>query len=294
LVVAFEQSVTFEPISPGNFFGELVIPIQPNVPEHRKPGWVVDGQQRMAALREAVDESFQVCIIAFIVEEPNEPQEQFVLVNATRPLPKSLIYELLPELKSPLPSFLQRRQLPASLMQRLNFEEDSPFYLRIKMPTNPEGVIKDNSILRMLENSLSDGALYYSSRDGNTDPLEVVKTFWHAVAEVFPEAWALPPQRSRLTHGAGIVSMGFIMDAITDRYIRQHMPTRDQFVENLEPLRDICRWTSGYWDFGQGNQRKWNEIQNTSKDIKLLANFLMIYYRSRVWNRPAETLEHNH
>jgi hypothetical protein len=57
------------------------------------------------------------------------------------------------------------------------------------------------------------------------------------------------------------------------------------FVEDLSALRDICRWTDGYWDFGPGRQRKWNEIQNTPKDIELLANYLLTQYKSRVWSR---------
>lgn len=52
------------------------------------------------------------------------------------------------------------RQLPATLLERLNFEERSPLRHMIQTPTNPTGVIKDNSMLRMLENSISDGVLY--------------------------------------------------------------------------------------------------------------------------------------
>ena len=44
-------------------------------------------------------------------------------------------------------------------------------------------------------------------------------------------------------------------------------------------------WTDGYWDFGPGCQRKWNEIQNTSKDVQLLANYLLLQYKSLVWNK---------
>ena len=43
----------------------------------------------------------------------------------------------------------------------------------IRTPTMPEGKIKDNSILKMLENSLSDGALY-GFRD--PEPVEATKT----------------------------------------------------------------------------------------------------------------------
>ena len=59
------------------------------------------------------------------------------------------------------------------------------------------------------------------------------------------------------------------------------------FSENLRPLQEVCRWTQGYWDFGPGQQRKWNEIQNTSKDIQLLSNYLLVQYKNRVWSQPT-------
>jgi hypothetical protein len=54
----------------------------------------------------------------------------------------------------------------------------------------------------------------------------------------------------------------------------------------LLPLVEVCRWTDGYWDFGPGVQRKWNEVQNTPKDIQMLANYLMVQYKALVWSRP--------
>src|SRR4029077_17611817 len=91
------------------------------------------------------------------------------------------------------------------------------------------------------------------------------------VRKVFDEAWSLPPRQSRLMHGAGIISMGFLMDAIAERHRKMRIPTEELFVNDLQPLTEVCRWTNGYWDFGPGRQRKWNEIQNTTRDIQLLA-----------------------
>jgi hypothetical protein len=161
---------------------------------------------------------------------------------------------------------------------------------RIQTPTNPGGSIKDNSILKMLENSLSDGVLYrFRYVEGGPEDVDsmmaVLKNFWQAVSRVFPEAWQLPPRQSRLVHGAGIIGMGFLMDAISERLRKSRIVSETQFVEDLQPLKDVCRWTDGYWDFGPGRQRKWNEIQNTTKDIQLLANYLLVQYKSLVWNR---------
>lgn len=296
LVVAFDQRVRFEPSSRSvskqapSRPGELVIPIDDSLADDEKPGWIVDGQQRAAAVREAKVDSFPLCINAFIAHNDREQREQFILVNSTKPLPKGLIYELLPSTDALLPTMLQRRRFPAYLLERLNHDEDSPLKGKIKTATVGEGVIKDNSILKMVENSLTDGALYQfrdsASGEGDVESmLLVLKRFWEAVSQTFTQAWQESPRDSRLVHGAGIASMGFLMDAITDRYRNEGLPTVEQYADDLEPLAKYCSWTAGYWDLGQGTVRKWNEIQNTSKDIDMLANFLLTKYKTDVWSR---------
>jgi DGQHR domain-containing protein len=295
VVLAFDSRVRFEGM-PGALTtdysrpGLLIIPLEEDLLDERKPGFIVDGQQRLAAIREASVERFPLCVTAFITNDVRQQTEQFILVNSTKPLPKGLIYELLPRTDAQLPSLLHRRKLPANLLERLNLDKNSPLQGMIHTATNPTGIIKDNSILKMLENSLSDGALYQFRKPGSQEAdvesmLKLLRNYWGAVASVFKAAWGLQPKKSRLMHGAGIVSMGFIMDAISDRLHDSRIPTEAQYVEDLSPLKDLCRWTAGYWDFGGGQQRKWNELQNTSKDIELLANHLITQYKSRVWNQ---------
>ncbi len=299
VVLAFDSRVRFVADRGGRSStdysrtGSLVIPLNDDWGEAEKPGFVVDGQQRLAAIREAGVDRFPVCVTAFITDEVSEQTEQFILVNSTKPLPKGLIYELLPSTQARLPTILQRRRFPALLLERLNHDV-GPLRGRIRTPTNPEGTIKDNSVLRMLENSLTDGVLYRyraadSSGDGVDRMLSLLNNFWTAVGQVFPDAWEKPPKQSRLVHGAGVVSMGFVMDAIADRHRRCPLPSSRQFKADLEPLAEVCRWTDGYWDFGPGMQRKWNEIQNTSKDIQLLANYLLLEYKDRVWSRRSQS-----
>ncbi len=298
VVIAFDSRVRFEPkpIIEGETAytrtGTLVIPIDAEVASEEKPGFIVDGQQRIAAIRDAEVESFPICVTAFITNDVREQTEQFILVNSTKPLPKGLIYELLPSTTATLPTILERRRFPAYLLDLLNNDDNSPMKGRIQTPTTPSGSIKDNSILKMLENSLSDGVLYrfryVEEGPGDVDSMmAVLANFWGAVSKIFPEAWNLPPRHSRLVHGAGIIGMGFLMDAISERLRRIRIVPMEQFIEDLQPLKDVCRWTDGYWDFGPGRQRKWNEIQNTTKDIQLLANYLLVQYKSLVWNRES-------
>lgn len=295
VVIAFDGRVRFEPSKVSgdtgySRLGTLVIPVTDGEAEAEKPGFVVDGQQRLAAIRDAEVASFPIAATAFVTDDLSQQTEQFILINSTKPLPKGLLYELLPATESRLPSHLEKRRYPAHILDRLNRDDASPLKGMIQTPTTPEGVIKDNSILRMVENSLSDGALYRFAGESidKTDETAIVTTlsrYWSAVREVFPSAWRLPPRRSRLMHGVGIVSLGFVMDAIADRLRKKSVASAAEFAADLAGIREVCRWTEGYWDFGPGQQKKWNELQNTPRDVQLLANYLLHEYKQRVWSR---------
>ncbi|MER5325495.1 DGQHR domain-containing protein DpdB [Streptosporangium roseum] len=282
LVLAFDSRVRFEPLAPSvgvnySVSGELVVPIDETLEDDQKPAWVVDGQQRSAAIREADISEFPVAAVGFIADEA-EQRAQFILVNNTKPLPKGLIHELLPDTNGKLPPAYARRQLPAVLMTRLNGTFQGPFYRAIATPTSPDGYIKDNSILKMIEHSLYEGALYQyrDPADGAGDVDQMLlhlNTYWGLVRDAFPEAWAQPPRLSRLTHGVGIQAMGFIMD-----YLTEDLSPKDigaAVNEGLKRIEQGAAWTGGTWNFGGGEARKWNSLQNTPNDVRLLTNGLL-------------------
>lgn len=292
LVIAFDRRARFEAASgsgrTGTRIGHLVIPVDPAAADEDKPGWIVDGQQRAAAIRDADVKSFPVPVVAFITDDVAEQRAQFILVNSTKPLPKGLIHELLPATgDEDLPLALLRKRYPAMLLEALNYREMSPLKGLVRTTTVVTGVVKDNSMLKMIENSITDGALYRfrdpeTGRGDMEKMLEVLFNFWAAVSDTFPHGWGQPPRRSRLMHGVGIMSLGFVMDAITDRRSTgDEVPTRETYRRDLERLAPVCAWTEGYWDFGPRDQRPWNELQNTPKDIQLLADYLLAEYWSR-------------
>jgi len=306
IVLAFDTRVRFEPLEgedlQSNYSrtGFLRVPCRPEDPHFEKPGFVVDGQQRLAAIRDARIVEFAICCSAFITDDIAEQTEQFILVNNAKPLPKGLIYELLPNTEAMLPNILQRRRFPSLLLDRLNRDEDSPLLRLIQTTTNPTrvenqsrlGFINYNAVLKMIEASSSDGLLHWATSSEDSDAqleemLKVLKDYWSAVAEVFAKSWAKPPKESRLTHGAGIVSMGALMDTIGERYRSLGVPNREQFVENLITIRDYCRWTDGYWDFGIDGQRKWNSIQNTNNDIQRLSMHLVRIFMAKAWGQDS-------
>ena len=111
-----------------------------------------------------------------------------------KPLPKGLIHELLPDTEGHLPTAYARKQLPAQVLGRLNYGErllGEPFAGRIATPTMADGYIKDNSVLKMIENSLYEGALYQyrDPIDGSGDVDQMLlhlNFFWTVVAVDLP------------------------------------------------------------------------------------------------------------
>jgi DGQHR domain len=284
-----------------------------------KPGYVVDGQQRLSALAGLNKPGFQVFVTALICEDYDEMREHFIRINSTRPLPKALIYELLPTVDG-LPDRYSSRQFAAKLVAMLNFIDGSdsdavaagdgessksagrmkgirldkpPLFERIKQHTNPTGAISDIALQKLIMSSISDGFLRgLLSEDGphEKDAYLVINTFFDAVREVFRDAWVdMTPKTSRLVHGAGIVAMGFVMELLYSRSahsmarIRENPELlRGEFVEGLKLLREDTAWTSGHWHFSKDDVRPWNSIGNTPTDISLLTSFLVSTLRRKL------------
>lgn len=293
VVLAFSSRVRFEEqhqreVTCASRTGILHIPLPTDGEE--KVGFIVDGQQRLAAIRQSSRESFPLFVVAFVANDEADQREQFMLVNATKPLPKGLIHELLPGISGHLPPHLAKRKLPAEIVAHLNHTPNSPLEGAIRTATNPTGRIADNSMLRVLETSLSDGVLWEIAQLEEGDAAvelmcSVLMEYWWAVRDVWTDIWELKPRKSRLLHGAGVVTLGYLMEEIIARQPGQDWPDSEFFASQLELIYDDCRWTEGWWDFGGGVRRRWDEIQNINRDVMMLMNHLTRLYRlrSRGW-----------
>jgi hypothetical protein len=87
---------------------------------------------------------------------------------------------------------------------------------------------------------------------------------WQGVKEIFPQAWGLPPTRSRLMHSAGIQAMGYLKDRLVTR--TQGGPDQGKQIRSaLRRLRPACAWTEGSWtDLGLA----WDEVQSVPRHIR--------------------------
>ena len=141
-----------------------------------------------------------------------------------------------------------------------------------------------------MENSISDGALYSvpllatraePTLDGDAAPL--LKDYWTAVSQVFRERGTKPPRRSRLTHGLGIVSLGY-PDGRDRRLLRWRCSPTSSTSSSTSSWWRRCAWTGGYWQLGP-YRRNWNDLQNTPRDVQVIADHLLTAYRARASTR---------
>lgn len=268
----------------GAQLGVLEIPI-PNTGS-RKPGWIVDGQQRATAIARSSRRTLPIPVNAFIANNEKVHREQFLRVNSTRALPRGLVDELLPGVGGVLPAHLRPRQAPSFLCDRLNRDRKSPFYGIIRRPSlgkaGESAVVSDGPVIKMLENSVSSmsGALfpYWNVANGEIDEarmLKVLRQYWSAVRDTFPHAWGLPPAESRLMHGAGIVAMGHLMDRMFKEIDPDGARAELKVRRALKRVAPVCRWTEGTWP-RIGLQ--WNQIQNVATHVRAITDVLAKAY----------------
>jgi len=266
--------------------GTLAIPLvgegQP------KPAWIVDGQQRALALSRAKNPNMPVPVNAFVADEISLQKDQFLRINSTRPLPRGLITELLPDVETILPPKLEAKKAPARLCELLNNDPHSPFHKIIQLPSTPSkerkgAVVTGTVVVAMIAESLStaSGCLYpytnAATRETDYEAIHrILFAYWNAVKNTFPEAWGKSPQQSRLMHGIGIRAMGRLMDRVMVGIDPFDSRAESRVRKELARLSNSCRWTSGAWE-GIGGV-KWNALQNTPQDIKLLSNHLVREY----------------
>lgn len=254
----------------------------------RRPAWIVDGQQRALALSKCARQDLLVPVNAFVADDVDIQRDQFLRVNNTKPLPRGLITELLPEVTSPLPAAMAARRIPATMCDMLARTKASPFFGLIRrssltLEQRSAAVVQDTSIVKMLQESLGSpaGCLfpYRNVASGETDTAgmwAVVVLFWDCVREVFPEAWGKPPEKSRLMHGVGIRAVGRLMDRMMASFNPRDPHTRRQLLLDLHTLKASCHWTSGTWD--ELGELPWNELQNVPRHINVLSNYLVRAY----------------
>lgn len=299
LILALPQEARFKSSrGPGasdglSVSGTLEIPVS-NGADGPRPAWIVDGQQRSLALARTKNTRLPVPVAGFVAASLELQREQFLRVNTVQPLPSNLVTELLPEIARVPSASMSTRKLPSALVDMLNQDAESPFFQLVRRASSTveskrTAVVTDTGLVEALKESLESpsGVLfpYRNIAAGTTDTAgirSVLITYWTAVRNTFPEAWAKPPTHSRLMGGVGIRAMGRLMERVMAHVDVADTSSVQQAEAELALVVEVCCWTSGVWtELGL----PWDELQNTPRHISALSNFLA---RTYVTQRAAK------
>ena len=108
-----------------------------------------------------------------------------------------------------------------------------------------------------------------------------------AVRTVFEDDWfqriirILAPILEVRFSQCGITALGHIMDAA---FTLCEAETEGQFIDVLKLLKPKCAWTAGNWAF-EPTPKHWSEVQNTSKDIAQLREYLFFALNQELASR---------
>jgi len=295
VIIAFDNTVIFK--KTGEDTGIVHIPKldDESIP---KPGFIIDGQQRLTAIRKADVVRFPIMVNAFFYEEETELLQQFMNVNSAKPIKKDLIFEM-----SALASESAEKYI-ALIMEELNFglpvgdNSTYPLLGKIIFESTVGGFIPRRSIVLVINNSLnSEGLMAFIAENAeNGDEfldysIDQLNYFFTAIAQTWPGEWGEKPESSRLLHGAGLFALGRMMDEIFRFYlsIRDNdvplLPPSYFYYDELQLIAEKCHWSSGFWKFSADKEVYWKDLQNLSQDKRMLSEYLLKEYRQAVEDR---------
>lgn len=207
---------------------------------------IIDGQHRLSGFQKADVEVFDL-IIAFFVDLPIEDQAYlFSTINVTQQkVNKSLVYDLFDVSESRSP------QRTAHLITKaLNTDEDSPLYRRIKLlgiapkfgdevlysaplsqgtvaqriveaisddPITDRDTIRRGNSVALRSADIEKGLIFrkFFAEEKDWAILRIIKSYFRAVAEAFPDLWEQQDNPLAKTIGYGAL-MRLLVDAFVE------------------------------------------------------------------------------
>ncbi|MDD5430675.1 MAG: DGQHR domain-containing protein [Candidatus Pacebacteria bacterium] len=215
--------------------GKIKIPII----EHSAQ--VLDGQHRLAGLKEAMKERPEIGEKEIIVSiclclGTQQAANIFLNINSEqKPIPKSLIYDLFGEIEDNQDHPINRA---ADIAQEFNENSESPYYGRIKYPGTPkgEGNIELSTIISSLKQHLTeDGVFAHYNLKTLTYQKQVMLRYFQAIRDYYNEKmlWDSrtknPFLRNYGFHGA----MDYLTSVLLSKCAEKKSFTRETFKEFL-------------------------------------------------------------
>ena len=223
--------------------------------------WLVDGQHRVAGLRELLEssgekyENIEFPVVIQVGDSIYQEAKQFVIVNTSqkrvrtdlgeRFLVKSAKEEGLNHLIQKGIRNIEWIPTAIEIVDTMNNDDHSIWHNLIRLPNEPKGltIVSQKAFSDSLKPLLKEDAKYFKQKASYLAP--ILNRFWEAIKELCPEPFE-DPQKSVMLKTTGVVVLHSILPRVVSM-IGNDSPDKNDFVkilENIESLRDYTLWQS--------------------------------------------------
>lgn len=226
------------------------------------PLWIIDGQHRVEGLRYAIDEmgealdDFELPVCVLVNPGKFEEVNQFHALNSKQKrVPTDLSQRLMLELTQSNESYREMLKKDRGLWEvralavviKLNEREGNPWHGRIKQPNTkklPFNIVNQTSLVTSLKPLFKEG--YCSSRLDVDRNYELLKNYWLAIADIFPDCF-VDPKNYVIQKTPGVFSLHSLLHKILLKGVLS-THTRAEFTKVLkQTFKDTDKYDSDFW-----------------------------------------------
>lgn len=297
--------------------GVIIIKFKGHLFDHEKPGWILDGQQRMWALEDnaiyndnpdALELRGPITIGIGEFNDENEKgrldfiRKTFSEANATKNVLDSFRIELISTLEVSSQKTLtkedQKKGLIAKIIELLDTDDDSPFKDIIDRskkgyPKKRQELITFGTMKGLIRDLLIyDGfkeCLPIYKEDTRFDfNITLIKDYFNAVRFTFSSEWEKPYTETRIRDRLILTSFANLIKTIIHITVARAAADRDQrFKDIVKELLRLSEDEETSFDIGSPLL---SGLHDNMKDIKKLTNSLIQIYTANSEINPDESI----
>lgn len=301
----------------GQEIGVIIINYDGHVYDAEKPGWILDGQQRMWALENIAISSedpdslklvgpVTIAIGEFYNEDIeaklNFIRRTFSHANKTQNLPKNFRKDLIGTLDDYSQETMTKKDkkdaLISSIIRYLNSDNDSPFKDIIDMQNRGLPRIQGELISWGAMNYIIQEILEYEAFNKEDLPipesdsrykfnLELIKDYFNALKYIYPSEWEQSVQNSRLRSRLVLSSFSMLIGKILHISIALSSDRETRFKEIVRENLKISEDERVSFDV---NSPLLLNLKNNQADIKTLTENLIKIYAQNSQYSPEELI----
>ncbi|MFY9301280.1 MAG: DGQHR domain-containing protein [Candidatus Nitrosotenuis sp.] len=235
--------------------------------------WLVDGQHRVAGLRELLAVSgekyqdIELPVVIMVGQSLHQEAKQFVIVNnsqkrirtdlAERFLQKLVKVEGLDSLVNKGIRNIEWTPTAIAIVDQLNNDDHSIWHNLIKLPNEPKGptIVSQKAFSDSLKPLLKDDGKYFRKNASYVTP--ILNRYWEAIKEVYPEPFA-EPENYVMLKTTGVVTLHAILPRIV-QIIGIDSPQKSDFVKilsKMDSIKNNSKWQSPNGEYSRMTGQK--------------------------------------